>query len=142
MFDPMNLVSNRLNWLRNEMDQILGQAFGGPEGPGFPAVNLWEDGERFYAEAELPGFKIEDLELSVAGNTLTIKGRRRLDTPEGGVWHRRERMSGAFTRTLEFAGPIEADQVEASLAQGVLTVTLPKAEELKPRKIAVKRSDK
>ena len=139
MFDPMGLVSNRLSWLRNEMDQLLGQALGGSEGRGFPAVNVWEDGERFYAEAELPGFKLEDLELSVVGDSLTIKGERKIEAPEGGVWHRRERVSGTFTRTLEFGGPIEADRVEAVMAHGVLTVTLPKAEAVKPRKIQVKR---
>lgn len=141
MFDPMNVVSNRLNWLRDEMDQLLGQAFGGSEGRGFPAVNVWEDAERYYAEAELPGFKIEDLDLSVVGNTLTIKGERRMETPEGGVWHRRERMSGAFTRTLDFAGPVEADKAEAAMTHGVLTVSLPKAEALKPRKIQVRRNE-
>ncbi|HYF00307.1 MAG TPA: Hsp20/alpha crystallin family protein [Planctomycetota bacterium] len=140
MFDPMNLVSNRLNRLRDEMDQLLGQAFGG-SGREFPPINLWEDDERYYAEAELPGFKIDNLELSVVGNTLSIKGERRVETPEGGVWHRRERMSGAFERTVEFAGPIETARVEAVMANGVLTVTLPKAEALKPRKIQVKRSD-
>lgn len=145
MLNPMGLMTDRLSWLRDEMDQLFGQYFPevtGGQGTLYPALNLWEDDGHFYAEAELPGFSIEDLELSVVGNALTIKGERKPDEKKDGFWLRRERLFGPFSRTVEFASPIDADKVEASLKHGVLTVTLPKAEAARPRKIEVKASKK
>ena len=104
----------------------------------YPALNLWDDGENFHAEAELPGFKIEDLDLAVAGSELHIQGKR--ETPFGKDWavHRRERPSGEFSRTIRFPAEIDAELVQAALKDGVLSITLPKAPSAKPRKIEVK----
>ena len=139
MFDPMNLLNSRLSWLRNEMDQLLGRYWGEAESREFPALNVWEDPDAFYVEAELPGFKIEDVELTVVGSTLTMKGERKLDAPEAGVWHRRERASGPFTRVLELDAEIDSEKLDAAFKNGVLTVKLPKAAAAKPRKIEIKR---
>lgn len=142
--DPMGILSERLNWLRSEMGPLFGPLFPDvAEGRvSAPALNLWEDEGRFYAEAELPGFSIEDLELSVVGNVLTIKGARGGQDPKEGVWLRRERFAGPFSRTIEFSSPIDPDKVEASLKNGVLLVTLPKAETARPRKIEIKAGRK
>jgi HSP20 family protein len=103
-----------------------------------PAVNVWETPEAFHVEVEVPGFTQENLQVQVAHKThLTIQGERPAEEPEGGRWHRRERVSGRFTRALELPAAVDADKVEAKLENGVLKLTLPKAEEAKPRRITV-----
>jgi HSP20 family protein len=103
----------------------------------FPALNIWEDGDTLVAEAEVPGLTMEDVEVYVVGNELTITGKRSTQT-ENPEFHRRERNTGEFTRTLTLPVEIDAQKVEATLRNGILTVKLPKAEAAKPRKIAVK----
>lgn len=139
MFGPLTLF-NRLSQLRNEMDQLFED--GVTSEPLYPALNVWEDEGSFYAEAELPGFRLEDVEVAVRGNELSLSGERKPEEKEGMTWHRRERGFGKFHRTLEFPLPIEADKVQASLKNGILTITLPKAEAAKPRKIQVKLIEK
>ena len=140
MFGPISLFTDRLSQLRNEMDQLLED--GPAPGTLYPSLNVWEDESSFHAEAELPGFRIEDVEVSVRGNEISLSGERKPEDKEGLTWHRRERGFGRFHRTLEFPLPVEADKVQASLRNGVLTVTLPKAEAAKPRKIQVKLLEK
>lgn len=107
--------------------------------PSFPPVNVWEDKEAFHVEAELPGMTREQLTISVTHkNQLTLQGERLTEEPEKGRWHRRERGFGRFQRVLKLPLPIDADKVSATLENGMLSLTLPKAEEAKPRKIAVK----
>jgi HSP20 family protein len=104
----------------------------------FPALNVWEEQENLFAEAEVPGFKNEDLEISVIGNELTLKGHRQ-DAPadKDTVFHRRERGMGTFTRVVRLPVEIDAARVQANLRDGVLLVTLPKSEAAKPHKIQV-----
>jgi len=105
---------------------------------GFPAVNLWEDDEAIRAEAELPGLNMNDIEVLVVGDELTIKGRRTSPENKDFTYHRRERGTGEFSRTLTLPYPVNADRVEATLKNGVMTLILPKAETARPRKITVK----
>ena len=128
---------DRLNWWRDQMDQLWNGARAAAPA-AYPALNLWDDGENFYAEAELPGFKIEDIDLAVAGSELQIRGRRESGSKEGWAVHRRERSSCEFARAVVFPGEIDQDRVEAALKDGVLRITLPKAPTAKPRKIEVK----
>lgn len=111
-----------------------------PYGAAYPALNTWEDGDAAYVEAELPGMGLEDLEVSVSGNELMIAGARKIAAPDGANYHRRERSQGRFARTLTLPWEIDADRVGATLRDGVLTVTLPKCESCKPRKVEVKVS--
>jgi len=105
----------------------------------FPPVNAWSDEGSFYVEAELPGLTLDNLELYVTdGRMLTIKGQRAECNADHGKWHRRERGCGTFQRQIELPGPVQEDAVEAALKHGVLTITLPKAEEIRPRRIGVK----
>ena len=133
-----------LHQLRTEMDRLVGDMFAPAQsasGPGtaraFPTVNVWESGDELYAEAEVPGLKSDDIEISVIGNELTIKGRRGAGNPEGASYHRRERGVGEFTRLLRLPVEVDSDKVQAALRDGVLTLTLPKAAAAKPRKIQV-----
>ena len=132
---------------KNEMDQLFRSLIeksplAGPRpyvpGSRFPAVNVWEDPENYYAEAELPGLKFEDIELVVLENELTIKGRKTYREQEGATYHRRERGDGEFSRILRMPFEIDADRVEAWIKDGVLSIVLPKSEEAKPRKIEIK----
>jgi HSP20 family protein len=138
--------------LRNEVDRVFDDVFGnyfgggrwqprwrgGTWNRGFPAVNVWEDEERLYAEAEVPGLRMEDLEIYVQGNDLTIKGERRHGEQEGVTYHRRERGTGTLSGTVRLPVEIDVDKVEASLENGVLTIEMPKSSSARPRKIEVK----
>ncbi len=134
------------DWARwqHEMDRLLDRFTSGfPRRftqATFPALNLWEDNDQLCVEAELPGFQLDQLEISVTGgNQLTIKGDRKAPEAAGsGVWHRRERTCGSFERTLELPRYVDADEVTAEFRQGVLRVSLPKREEAKPRRVTVK----
>lgn len=134
-----------MNRLRNEMDRLFGRyGFGQPRRYGasvFPPLNMWEDDNNLYVEAELPGFELGDLEIYVAGgNQLSIKGERKQPELEGGAWHRQERGFGSFSRVIELPSSVGNDKVSAEFQHGVLTITLPKSEEVKPRRIEVKSS--
>lgn len=136
-------LTGRLDALRREMDRLW-DGFGvglarGPFAPlaALPALNVWDAGDAICVEAEVPGVRKEDLEVTAMGNELSVKGRRRL--PEGThTYHRQERGAGEFTRVLTLACDVKPDQVEAVLDHGVLTIRLPKAEAARPRQIAVK----
>jgi HSP20 family protein len=107
---------------------------------GYPGLNVWQDADNLYAEAELPGIDLSDLEIFVTGgDQLSIKGARKpVDAKEGVVWLRRERPFGRFARLLTLPVDVDANKVQARLVNGVLTLTLPKSEAAKPKKIAVK----
>ena len=141
-FAPLADLRDEMDRMRNHVENFFGSARGGRPAynpAGYPALNAWEDAENFYVEAELPGLALEDLEISLAdAETLTIKGQRKEPAAEGGSWHRRERAFGSFERALSLPGAVAAERVEASLKLGVLTVKLPKAPELQPRKIEIK----
>ena len=131
MFGPLSELSNRLDWLREEMNPSY-----------FPPMNVWEDGDTLFVEMEVPGLKIEDIAVSFDNGELTLKGEKKFEAKENAPLHRRERLYGAFNRTLTLPWEIVADRVSAELKDGVLTVTLPKAEASKPHKVAVKYVEK
>jgi HSP20 family protein len=133
---------NDLQQFQGEMNRLFDR-WAGTNGPtaaaSFPAVNVWEDGEQVFVEAELPGLNLRDLEIYVTGgNQLTLKGVRKPNAPEKGVWHRQERSFGSFVRTLTLPFPVDPEKVDARLEHGVLTVQLAKHESARPRKIPVK----
>ena len=140
----MQVYVNPLRQLRSEMDHLLGDIFA-PALEGFspvavrgqPAVNLWDQGEELLLEMELPGVKAEQIDVSVAGDELTIKVERPEVTDEGVTYHRRERPTGAFTRALSLPCAVNAERVNAELDNGILALRLPKTEAAKPRKINV-----
>jgi HSP20 family protein len=131
--------------LQRDMDRLWDVWKGALEGAGparaygaaYPGINLWEEGDAAYLEAELPGLNMDDVEVLVAGNEVTLNGRRKIADPEGTVWSRRERAQGEFSRSVTLPWAIDADKVQATLRDGVLNVVLPKAESHKPRKVKV-----
>ncbi len=136
---PFDQLRREIAHLLDEFDPLgVRGALSGSS--AFPAVNVWEGGEYLYAEAEVPGVTQDNLEILVVGNELTIKGRRPMPEEKDVSYHRRERGAGDFSRVITLPVEIEADKVEASLKDGVLTLKLPKAEQARPRKISVKSS--
>jgi HSP20 family protein len=133
-----------MNRLSRELDRLFGRsgsAMGGPLGAGsYPPLNVWEDDSNLYAEAELPGFNMDDLEIYVSGNQLSLKGERRAPQQDKGNWHRQERAYGKFHRVIEVPGDVDAENVSAEFKHAVLCITLPKSEAVKPRRIEVKSS--
>src|SRR3982751_6547829 len=101
-----------------------------------PASSVMEDGEGYTLQVEMPGVNKEGLEISVQNNELTILGRRSLPTVEGTLIHRESR-SNNFRRSFELDPSINTGNISAKVEQGVVTLTLPKAEQVKPRKITV-----
>lgn len=140
-WQPFAEVTSEMNRLRREMEQVFGRlgAGNGLAAPAYPPLNVWEDDHSLYLEAELPGMDLSDLEIYInGGDQLSIKGERKAPEVGQGAWHRRERGYGAFTRLLDLPCPVDADRVHAEFKHGVLTITLPKAEAVKPRRIEVK----
>ncbi len=127
--------------LRREMDAVLGR-FGAGAGSGrrgvFPATNLYQTGDGYVLTAELPGVSPEDIQVSIEGTTLTIRGERRIGREDGETSaHRLERQSGTFGRAFELPAEIDASKVEAVHKNGILMLRLPKRPERQPRQISV-----
>jgi HSP20 family protein len=137
--DPINSLLS----LQRELDQVFNRPpFGfdlGLSGRGvFPAVNVFRDKEGNYVvRLEAPGVAAENLNIECQGTTLTISGKREATSPNGGSFHRRERGSGQFSRSLQLPTEVDLAKAEASYKQGMLTIRIPKREEAKPRQITV-----
>jgi HSP20 family protein len=123
--------------LQREMNRVMG-SFAPRGSGGFPPLNLWASEEDVVLTAELPGVNPADLDISVVGDTVTLSGRRELDAAGDDVrYHRHERWHGDFTRTLQLPFRIDVENVDATFRKGVLMLTLPRAEEDRPRRIEI-----
>jgi HSP20 family protein len=134
----------RLTNLRDEIDRLFESplaelAHGSQILSGWtPALDLYEDKDKFVVKVELPGMKREDIEVSLHEGSLSICGERKSEEKRGDAEvYRTERFFGRFQRTVSLPAPIAADKVKAAYKDGVLTVTLPKSEEAKPKQIEV-----
>jgi HSP20 family protein len=127
--------------LRQEVDRLFFDfERGAPEAHAYPSARFEDTGAAFVVRAEVPGLAPNEVELSATASTLTLRGERKVSAPEGYTAHRNERSAYRFARTFELPTKIDADKVEAKLEHGVLTVTLPKAAEARPKQITVKAS--
>ncbi len=133
---------DELSRMRRQMDRLM-ETFGdkptyAPGAGVFPALNLTEDEEKYYLRAELPGVQVNDLEITATGKNLTISGERKLDVEDSAAkYHRREREGGRFSRILSMPKEIDVERIEARMANGILTLRVPKAESAKPRRISI-----
>ena len=133
-----------LSTLRNEIDRLfeaplseLARASQFLSGAA-PALDLYEDKENFVVKAELPGMKKEDIDVSLHDGSLSISGERKSeDKVENSEVYRSERFFGRFQRTVALPATVDAARIKAQYQDGILTVTLPKAEEAKPKQIDV-----
>lgn len=120
--------------LQDELDRL----FESPLRSWAPALDVHEDKDNFVVRTELPGLKREDIDVSLQDGTLIISGERKAEARDEGVEiHRQERYYGKFQRALTLPEPVAADKIKAQYQDGVLTVTLPKTEAAKPKKIDV-----
>jgi HSP20 family protein len=129
--------------LRREMLRLLDAADGdtfGDLGAGvFPPMNITQDDSNFYLRAEVPGIKPRDISISAVRNRVSLAAKREIQRENERVsYHRKELPEGSFNRTVTLPMEVDAERVDAKYADGILTVTLPKAEEAKPRQIVVK----
>ncbi|HEX6729100.1 MAG TPA: Hsp20/alpha crystallin family protein [Pyrinomonadaceae bacterium] len=140
-----------LRTLQEEVNRLfstnLTRAFGDDEGIGrgawSPSVDIFENKDQIVVEAELPGMKQEDFDLSIENNVITLRGERRFEkSQETDNYHRVERSYGAFTRSFTLPQTVSGEGATAEYNNGVLRVTLPKREEAKPRRIQVTAAEK
>jgi HSP20 family protein len=142
LFDPWSPFFDVQKTL-NEMDRILsavGQPLGlrsVPRGT-FPAINVYEQGNAAVLTAEIPGVKAKDLELTVLGDSITLKGERRDEAGENERYYRKERPVGSFVRTVTLPTAVDPGSVKAEYHDGVLTVRMEKEEKAKVRKVEIK----
>jgi HSP20 family protein len=131
------------------MNRLFDGVSGETSDSGYPALNVWSNGEGAVVVAELPGVSPDQVELSVVSNTLEIKGERKegslqpivsagKENEKGLKCLRRERGSGAFSRSIELPFAIQSEAVTAEYRNGLLTVTLPRSEADKPKKITIR----
>jgi HSP20 family protein len=131
------ILNERLNRMFDEASE---QRSSNPEyGQWAPAVDLKEQEGQFVLKADMPGMKREDIDIQVENNLLTISGERHFEADERREdYHRIERAYGKFMRTFTLSTRVKADTITATYKDGILTVTIPKAEESKPKKIVIK----
>jgi HSP20 family protein len=102
-------------------------------------MNVWTDADSAVVTAELSGVSLDDIEISVEDDTLTLRGNRQpAELGEGVTYHRRERRYGSFLRSFRLPFRVDAEKVDAIFRNGVLSISLPRAEEDKPRRIAIR----
>lgn len=107
--------------------------------PSYPAINIWANEDSQIITAEMPGIEASDIDIDVTADSLTISGERNPDTTSNGKsYHRRERDFGMFSRTIQLPLMVDTNKVKAIFTDGILHITLPRAEADKPKKITIK----
>ncbi|HWQ14374.1 MAG TPA: Hsp20/alpha crystallin family protein [Roseiflexaceae bacterium] len=131
--------------LSDAMEQLLNESwvlprafFGGWSGTVSMPLDLYETDEAYVVTAFMPGVPSDKLDIQVQQNILSIRGEVSVEQPKDGRYLMQERGSGVFARSIRLPTPVDADSIVATLKDGVLTITLPKSESVKPRRIAVK----
>jgi len=123
--------------LQRQMNRLFERHY--PGSVDFPPVNIWTNEDDVVLTAEIPGVNVDDLDISVQGNVLTLKGSQKEEQlNENETYHRRERATGNFQRSWRLPFNVDKDNIDAKLEKGVLKLTLPRAEQDKPKKIEVK----
>lgn len=142
--DPFETTAfTELSRLQEEMNMLFAKFFGERtpvrNAGVFPAVNVAQNDENVYVTAELPGIASEDIDITIEEDSIVIKGERKVE-PEGDdvSYHRREREGGKFNRTIAIPTRIQTNKAVAVARDGILKLTLPKAEEVKPKRIEIK----
>jgi HSP20 family protein len=145
-------MSNLTRWepvremmtLREAMDRLFDDAFTRPinlrdGGWTSPAVDMYQTDNEVVVRAALPGFKADEVQINVTGDVLTLRGEmKQQEEQKDKAWHIREHRWSSFERSVALPTQVKADKAAADFENGILTITLPKAEEVKPRTISVK----
>ncbi|HEX5943892.1 MAG TPA: Hsp20/alpha crystallin family protein [Anaerolineales bacterium] len=145
-------MSNLTRWepvremmtLREAMDRLFDDAFTRPinlrdGGWSAPAVDMYQTDDEVVVRVALPGFKADEVQINITGDVLTLRGElKREEEKKDKAWHLREHRWNSFERSIALPTEVTADQANADFENGILTITLPKAEEVKPKTISVK----
>ncbi len=133
---------NELVSMRKEMDRLFGDFFAQPvgrEGWALPMIDLYQTDDDVVVKATLPGLEAEDLDIQITGDLLTIRGEaKQEEIVKEAKYHLREHRYQAFSRSITLPVTVVADKAKAEMKNGILQLTLPKAEETKPKTITVK----
>jgi len=136
-FDPFRDITSFRDDINRLFARTLGEGLSASQ-TWTPAVDVFETKDAVTLKAELPGLTVDDVDVEIDDNVLTVSGERTFqDTVEEGRFYRVERSYGRFSRSLTLPQGIKADEVTATFKDGILEVTVPKAEEVKPRKVAI-----
>ncbi len=138
-FEGLNRIQSRMNELFEETFGRARSAYSSA-GPGvwFPPVDILESRDSYLIRAEVPGMKREDFNLEVQNGSLTLSGERKFEEPANGVeYHRVERLSGKFSRSFYLPQTVKSDGIKATYRDGILEIHVPKADEAKPKQIAI-----
>ncbi len=135
--DPVNSLLTLQRELERMFDNPLGLDLGFSGRGVFPALNIFSDKDGCVVRLEVPGVPPDQITIETQGRTLTVAGKRDTAAPEGGGFHRRERNSGGFSRSLQLPDDLDVARTEASYAHGVLTLRVPRKEAVQPRQISV-----
>ena len=146
-------MSNLTRWaparemmtLREAMDRLFDDAFTRPLSVrdgwtmASPSIDMYQTDNEVVVKASIPGLKAEDVQINVSGDVLTLKGEvRQEEERQDKAWHIREHRFGSFERSIALPTDVKSDKAEAMFENGILTITLPKADEVKPRTINIK----
>jgi HSP20 family protein len=144
-------MSNLIRWepmremmtLREAMDRLFDDAFTRPVGisgvSAMPAIDMYQTDDEVVVKATLPGLKAEDVNITVTGETLTLRGEYKQENEQKeATYHIREKRSGSFERSLFLPTDVKSDKAKADFENGILTITMPIAEEVKPKSITIK----
>jgi HSP20 family protein len=137
MFDAMDLFRSKLNRVFMDYQGSYGEDYGWRVVDGSPQTNLYDNGDIFQVIAEVPGLSKDDLHIKIQGNYLELSGTRKSDAPKGYRAHRVERNTMSFTRSFTLPADVNVDKIEAVLKDGLLTLSMPKAETAKPKQISI-----
>ena len=136
--EGVNRIQSRINEL---FEDTLGRTRvqqGAAAGVWYPPVDILESKDSYIIRAELPGMRNEDLKTEVNEGMLTLSGERKFEEPATGVeYHRVERVAGKFSRSFYLPQTVKQDSIKATYRDGILEIQVPKAEEAKPRQIAI-----
>jgi HSP20 family protein len=135
-WDPFREVNDLQHEMNRMFDGFFGRSLAG-ERTWAPAVDIFENKDDLVVTVEVPGMSEKDIQVSITGDLLSIKGERQAGMPKDEGVYRGERWFGRFERTVSLPYAVQTDKVKASYRDGVLTINLPKAEELKPKAIKI-----
>ena len=142
-WDPFSDVVSLRDQVNRLFDESVARAparerrEGMPQRAWAPAIDIFEDQDRITLEVDLPGLSQEQIDVQLEGDTLTIRGERKLEEQARPSCARAERLSGPFQRAFTLATPVQSDKITATYSDGVLEVVIPKAEETKPKRIRI-----
>jgi HSP20 family protein len=136
-WDPFRDVGDLESEMNRMFDGFFGRSLAGGERMWAPAVDMFETKDDLVVTVELPGMNEKDIQLAITGEMLTIKGERASEPQKEASVYRGERWFGRFERNLTLPYAVQTDKVKASYRDGVLTIMMPKAEELKPKAIKI-----